>query len=113
MSEEPVCEALFERLSDTDPEALIALMPNLEVHDLTFAAEWLGRSKHHRAAEVLIPLLKHPAAVVREGAVYGLSNLEITNTIRFALLQHADAEHEASPGVREAAQEALDDLAGK
>jgi hypothetical protein len=44
--------------------------------DLTFAAEILGRASEADGAVVrraLLPLLAHPEAVVREGAVYGLT----------------------------------------
>lgn len=80
-------------LADTDPEALIALMANMaDTLDLAFAALHLGESKYFRASEILIPLLKHREAHVREGAALGLRKLEITNTIRFALLQYEE-EH--------------------
>lgn len=81
----------YAALADTDPEALIALMSGItNPTDLAFAALYLGESKYFRASEILIPLLKHREAVVREGASTGLRKLEITNTIRFALLQYEE-----------------------
>ena len=47
----------------------------LAAADLTFAAEILGNSKDHELVRtVLTPLLSHVEAVVREGAIYGLTN---------------------------------------
>ena len=84
----------FVRLADTDPEALIALMSGItDPTDLAFAALHLGESKYFRAAEILISLLNHREAIVREGAVTGLRRLEITNTIRFAILQYEEDQH--------------------
>jgi len=81
----------FVRLAETDPEALIGLMRGMtDVLDLAFAALHLGESKYFRASEILIPLLRHREACVREGAARGLEAMEITNTIRFALLQYVE-----------------------
>lgn len=81
----------FAHLANTDPEALIALMGgSIDPTDLAFAARHLGESKYFRASEILIPLLSHRDPIVRLGASTGLRAMEITNTIRFALLQYED-----------------------
>ena len=49
--------------------------PGLRPSDLTFVAEALGRLQDSdNARSVLIRLLGHEAALVREGAIYGLSH---------------------------------------
>jgi hypothetical protein len=103
------CEATFEYLAERQPEWLIALVQRgaLRDADLTFAVETVGRVRDSRVVRrVLLPLLHHPSAVVREGVIYGITN-------------HLDAEsrrelgrmvrQDLSPGVRKAAEEALSD----
>lgn len=69
------CEDLFDELARERPDVLIALIESgtLDDADLTFAAEALGKSTViDETAACLLRLLKHPVAVVREGALYGL-----------------------------------------
>lgn len=71
-----------ERLKDllqTDPELLISLVTTnlLRNDELTFAAEILGELPDKaRALALLTPLAAHPSALVREGVIYGLQNLD-------------------------------------
>jgi hypothetical protein len=72
------CEAAFEFVLEDSPEQLARVIESqmLRGGDLTFAAEILGRASETDGAVVrraLLPLLAHPEAVVREGAVYGLT----------------------------------------
>lgn len=63
-------------LSDVPVEELIQQMEqgSLKPTLLTFAAEHVGRHPDKaRVKAVLLPLLKHEASYVREGALYGLA----------------------------------------
>lgn len=102
------CEALFERLARSHPARLAGLVADgsLPPGKLTYAAEALGLiSDADLAARTLLPLLKHPTPVVREGAVYGLTRLPDRSDVKMALDE--TAAHDPSPGVREAAGESL------
>lgn len=72
------CENAFRYMRDHYPSELLDLIQNggLEDHDLTFAAERAGQisSMPDKVKATLLPLLKHPSAVVREGALYGISS---------------------------------------
>ena len=105
-----ICEAMFEYLSSRFPKELLKLVSStvLPPPALTFAAEIAGRTLSSEAVRaVLVPLLNHENALVREGAIYGLR-------------EHADdsvieklrglAARDLSPGVRQAASDTLDSL---
>lgn len=102
------CEATFEYLAEHHPDALVVLVQHgaLKVTDLTFAAEAVGRFQNSILVRaVLLPLLRHPSAVVREGAVYGISNhLDMASRQELERV----ARDDASPGVRTAARDALE-----
>lgn len=72
-----------------------------EPAELTFQLERAGEDPALCAE--LFRQLGHDSPLVREGAVYGLATL--AEMIRDALAR--TAEHDPSPGVREAAAEAL------
>lgn len=102
-------EALFERLAVEDPERLLAMLVSNELRPalLTYAAEIAGRGlPSEQCVPVLIQLLHHGAAVVREGAVYGLA--EHPGEVVTAKLRQV-AENDSSAGVRAAATGALED----
>lgn len=96
------CEAAFEYLVETDPASLLKLISSgrLSASELTFAAEIAGRIPQSR--DILIKLLAHKDAVVREGAVYGLGLLGNANEE----LQVC-AQRDESPAVRQAATSQL------
>jgi len=100
------CEALFEALVEFDSEELGRVIDSrrLKTADLTFAAEILGRSSDSNLVrETVLPLLLHPDAVVREGAIYGLrSHLDPLGRQALAELGARDT----SVAVRRAAQDA-------
>lgn len=84
--------------------------------DLTFHAERLGDADDIASAYAeLRRLLVHASPVVREGAVYGLAKLRARGLepgkkdCPIEILLRNVAEIDASPGVREAAREALED----
>jgi len=103
------CEDAFEYLADGFPEGLLALIRSgrLEAADLTFAAEIAGRLPDHSAIRsALVPLLSHREAVVREGAIYGLTR-HIDAAVRTTLERLAGGD--PSRAVRTAAADALDE----
>jgi len=77
---------------------------------MSHAAEILGRATAHRPADgavwVLETLLEHASAPVREGAIYGLA-YHLDPRVRQVL--ERVAREDASDGVREAAEETLED----
>lgn len=75
------CCAMFEYLADNDPAELLRLIDSssLQPEDLTFAAEVAGRLPGELVVKSLLALLRHDSAVVREGAIYGLSNHRSTS----------------------------------
>jgi len=102
-------EAEFERLAQEEPSELLQILKTgvLLSADLTFAAEAAGRiPDSDRVKKALLPLLKHPSAVVREGAIYGLAR-HLDKQIATALEKLAYEDD--SPGVREAALELISD----
>lgn len=101
------CEAAFECILQRSPSQLAMLIAagDLTAADLTFAAETLGRSLDGELVRgALVPLLGHTSAVVREGAVYGLSR-HLDVGVRDQLIALASCD--PSPGVRTAARDAL------
>ena len=90
-------------------DAALDRLAALEPADLTFAAEDLGRGEdHHMIRRALMPLLDHASAVVREGAIYGLTR-HLTPEVCARLRDMAATD--PSPGVRDAATEALEGTA--
>ena len=101
------CEAAFEYLAARAPNALLCLIieGQMDAADLTFAAEIAGRLRNSlEVVRALRPLLNHPAAVVREGAIYGLAN-HLDPTLRSNL--ETLAEQDPSAAVRRAATDAV------
>ena len=104
------CEGAFEYLAIKYPESLLQLIASgrLNVEDLTFAAEIAGRiAKPEEVMRALRPLLSHSAAVVREGAIYGLAT-HLDDSLRVELRRISNED--ASAGVRTAAADVADTL---
>jgi len=105
------CPATFERLAREAPELLVTWVHTgfaLDDADLSDACEAMGSASvdgplRDKAAFTLTERLRHQSSIVREGAVYGLAGLGI---VAFEL--RALAEHDPSPGVREAARDILE-----
>ena len=100
----------FKVLAAREPSRLVALVAKgrLADHDLTYAAEALGLvTDTNSVAAVLVPLTRHASPVVREGVIYGLSRHVSASPVVRAALERLAAD-DPSPGVREAATEALD-----
>lgn len=102
----------FENMAEEDPERLARWIKSetLGPGRLTFAAEVLGNSELHpiEKQKALLPLLKHPHALAREGAVYGLESIIEDDTVRRRLKEVVESD--SSQGVRSAAKEALEGL---
>jgi hypothetical protein len=97
------CEGAFEFLAAKYPKSLLQLIVEgrLDAADLTFAAEIAVRiATSEEVVRVLRPLLAHSAAVVREGAIYGLAT-HLDDSLR-AELRRMSSE-DASAAVRTAA----------
>ncbi len=77
----------------------------LPVHILTFIAEDLGK-RTPPPLRYLAALARHPSPIVREGAVYGMAPHVEVSSVR-GMLKDISVRDE-SPGVREAAREALE-----
>lgn len=88
-----------------------------DAHKLTFWAEEVGRLAlesgderfQARACGSLLRLLDHQDALVREGAVYGLSHFVSIGAVAQRLMRVG--WEDASQGVRAAANDAVDDQA--
>jgi hypothetical protein len=67
----------LKTIAQTNPKELARILtsPNADVPTLTFGAELLGDAEERIALPALKQLLKHVHAVVREGAMMGLSSL--------------------------------------
>lgn len=104
------CEGAFEFLALNHAEQLLRLiaLEKLAPADLTFAAEIAGRLADSDAVRrTLVPLLDQQEAVVREGAIYGLTR-HLDQEVRERLLELAAKDPSAA--VRTAAADALDEL---
>ena len=106
------CRNEFERVLLSEPRVLEDAIDAGEISPghLTHALEAVGKHRAPQALRLLRDGLKHPSPVVREGAIYGLAYLRPDETIDAELRAMAAAD--ASPGVREAAADVLDDPPG-
>jgi len=83
------CEAVFEYLSIYYIEQLSILIKSgvLKSYELTYAAEYMGRCNDSiMVRDTLVPLLSHPKAVVREGALIGLNDNHINKDVKLILI---------------------------
>jgi HEAT repeat protein len=99
----------FNTMATENPVLLAAILRYLSTSPLatlSFAAEAAGNIEEFSSVrDILLNLLKHKSALVREGAIYGLArhiDEEMFDTIRNI------GFNDPSPGVREAALEAID-----
>ncbi len=103
------CEALFRYWAEYEPDQLLAAMQPgvLAPHDLTFAAEAAGRiADPSRAIPVLLGLLSHESALVREGVIYGLA--PHSESVLVAAHLASIAVGDSDEDIRQMAQEALE-----
>src|SRR5437762_9621830 len=98
----------YELTISENPERIINIVKNgkLPPSELTFAAEAIGiLSDSNLVRSVLVPLLKNPSAIVREGVIYGLTNHCNEEVIK--LLEEI-SQNDPSPAIRTAASEAIE-----
>jgi len=73
-------DEMFELLARANPAELLTLLRggDLSLANLSFAAEAAGRARLPPAeiCAALTPLLHHPKGYIREGALYGLAQLD-------------------------------------
>jgi hypothetical protein len=99
----------LKRLARDDAKLLIAFASSGQMRpaQLAFAAELLGEvTEQKRAERALLSLASHDSSIVREGAINGLSKIGSAaawDQIRLI------AKEDRSPGVREAASEAMEE----
>lgn len=99
------CESAFYAMPAAELIALIS-STSLAPEDLTFAAESAGQ--HAEAVPALLTLLDHEQAVVREGALYGLTpHVDVQNV---AEKLREVARHDSSGAVRVVAASIVDEV---
>jgi hypothetical protein len=101
-------EETFARLAHEAPAQLIAWMrSSMPPAQLTYAAERLGKGNPGQLGlALLIELLRHDKAYVREGAIYGLANHVAHPNVISAL--RGVVQEDQVPGLRELAAELLE-----
>lgn len=105
------CRAAFEELAQHNPDRLVRWIYSLSLSNahLSFAIEELGRkspaSEAKRAKQIALNHLRHPSALVREGAVYALEGFREDEEVRAKLREIKSSD--PSQGVRDAITEVL------
>jgi hypothetical protein len=109
-------EIQIKDLAQNNPKELIRILtsPNVDTHMLTFGAELLGAevSDETLVLPALRRLLKHINAVVREGAMAGVSSFYLDRKPPQDVLDKLKIMTKAdpSPTIREYAQNLLEDF---
>jgi len=99
----------IEHMSDFELDRLLNMIDDFDDTTLTYVAEVIGRREDNpKVIDVLIKLTKHKSALVREGAVYGLSYHPDNGNVVTALKEMLKVE--TSQGVKEAIEEVLDEV---
>lgn len=105
----------LKTLAQNNPKELARILssPNADIHTLTFGAELLGDVADERVVlPTLKQLLKHVNAVVREGAMMGLSAFYLERKPPQDVLEklRAMAKADPSPSNKEFADTLLKDF---
>ena len=105
----------LKALAQDNPKELarILISPNADTHTLTFGAELLGEVKDERIVlPTLKQLLKHVNAIVREGAMMGVSSFYMERRPPQDVIDRlrAISKSDPSPSNREFAESVLKDL---
>jgi hypothetical protein len=104
----------LKTLAQNNPKELARILtsPNADVTTLTFGAELLGDTEERIALPALKQLLKHVHAVVREGAMMGLSSLYIERKPPQEVIERLQAmsKNDPSPNNKEFAETLLKDF---
>ncbi|WP_189102713.1 HEAT repeat domain-containing protein [Deinococcus knuensis] len=105
-----LCEDMFDYLAETDEHFLCKLIlsySNMDEVDLAHAAYALANSSNsEKIIHTLLSLLNHEQPIVREGAIHGLANKQLSKFARYRL-SHALTE-EDNPILVEEIQSLLD-----
>lgn len=105
----------LKTLAQNNPKELARILtsPNADIHTLTFGAELLGEVSDERIVHpTLRQLLKHINAIVREGALMGVSSFYMEKRPPQDILDRlrAIASNDPSPSLRGDAKSILEDL---
>lgn len=105
----------LKAMAQSNPKELARIItsPNADTHMLTFGAELLGELSDERIAlPALRQLLKHVHALVREGAIMGLSSLYMNKKPPQDIIERlrAIATSDPSPSLRGDAKALLDEF---
>lgn len=105
----------LKTLAQSNPKELVRVItsPNADTHMLTVGAEFLGEASDERVAlPAFRQLLKHVHALVREGAMTGLSAFYLEKSPPQDILDKLAlmAKTDPSPNLREYAQSLLEDF---
>lgn len=109
-------EIQLESLAQSNPKELVRIItsPNADIHMLTFGAELLGSevSDETIVLPALRRLLKHVNAVVREGAMAGVSSFYMDKKPPQDILDrvHVMSTTDPSPTIKEYAQTLIKDF---
>lgn len=101
-------EDFFRQLVSSDPGRLAKIIreENLKPSQLTFAVEIFGEIEDSPLViDVLLPMLDHDSALVREGVIYGLSE-HLTKEVKARLKDIA--YNDSSMEIRNIALQLLD-----
>lgn len=109
-------ETQLKALAQNNPKELVRIItsPNVDIHMLTFGAELLGSEVADES--IVLPalrrLLKHVNAVVREGAMVGVSSFYMDRKPPQDVLDRVRAMSttDPSPNIKEYAQTLLKDF---
>lgn len=107
----------LKELAQNNPKELarILISPNADIHTLTFGAELLGEVSDERIVlPTLRQLLKHVNAIVREGAMMGLSSFYMEHQPPPDVIEklRAMTKNDPSPSNKEFAETLLTDFKG-
>lgn len=105
----------LKALAQSNPKELARILtsPGIDVHALTFGAEFLGETSDERIVlPTLRMLIKHVNAVVREGAMMGLSSFYMERKPPQDVLERLRvmAKSDPSPSCKEFAETILKDF---
>jgi HEAT repeat protein len=106
-------ENALHEIASVDPERFVALVTSgtMDAVSLSLAAEIAGISlPREQVISILMPLLSDGRALVREGALYGLSQCRDDVSVMAAIRQHTDPATEPSAAIREIAADILFDV---
>lgn len=101
------CDDSFIAMSIENPARLITWLKSgsLSVAHMSLAAEALGKSEEPIAVPVLLELLKHDLALIREGAVLGLYYFQSDEIVKTHLIE--TAKNDKSPAVKNVAKDVI------